>query len=223
MGEKPKPWWDHRGCSHPCAGHSSSKQGSCSSLGNASLDKPSKTKAARRAAESTPADMRQSSGAHQAGLLGAQGKAHGLHCGAGLPQEPPSTALTWGAGPPATPHSPVLITISQGLSFANQPTTNTSPPRGAVHNPLAADFRLPRPLWPGAELQRGSGSSSSEGLARKHSGCNSNALTPPAASHSQTKLGQAFYIHQCEGEGKTLKGLNNLSASLTDADIFDTC
>lgn len=59
--------------------------------------------------------LQQSLGTHQAGLLGAQGKAHGLHCGSGLLQEPPSTALAWGAGPPVTPHSSVLITISQGL------------------------------------------------------------------------------------------------------------
>lgn len=47
-------------------------------------------------------------------------------------------------------------------------------------------------------------------------------LTPSPASHIQTKPGQTFYIHQQEGESKTLTGLNNLSASLTDADIFDT-
>lgn len=146
MGEKPKPWQDHRGCSHPCAGHSSSKQGSCRSLGIASLDKPSKTKAARRAAESTPADIRQSLGALQAGLLGAQGKAQGLHCDAGLPQELLSIALTWGAGPPATPHSPVLFTISQGLLLSKPTYNQCQPTKRPVHNPLAADFRLPSPL-----------------------------------------------------------------------------
>lgn len=153
MGEKPKPWQDHRGCSHPWAGHGSSKQGSCRSLGIASLDKPSKNqgskKSSRKHSSWHQAELRGTSG-RPAGSTGkgsgaAQGKAQGLHCDAGLPQELLSIAPTWGAGPPATPHSPVLITISQDLLLSKPTYNQCQPTKRPVHNPLPADFRLPSP------------------------------------------------------------------------------
>lgn len=94
-----------------------------------------------------------------------------------------------------------LLQFPRVYSSANQSTTSPSPPAGPVHNPLAADFRLPRHLSPSAELRSGGGSSSSEGLARKHSGSNSNHFNSPTSIPNPNKT-RANILHTSVGGGR---------------------
>lgn len=152
--------------------------------------------------------------------VGSTGKAHGctgmLGCSKSCPLQP-------SPGEQDLPSHPTLLSLllqfPRVYSSANQSTTSPSP-LGITHDQLTADCpdlsaqglncnvavaAAPPRVWPGNTL-----------------GVTAIALTSPPASHIHTKPGQTFCIHQREGEGKTLTGLNNLSASLTDADIFDT-
>lgn len=180
---------------------------------------PAKPRQQEEQQKALPAAIRHSSGAHQAGP-GSTGKG--------------SRAALWcWATPRAALHSPHMGSRSLchiPLSCPRYHFPGSTPLQTNAQPSQPQQGRCTRHLQLTADCpERSAQALNCEAAAAPPWGRPGNtpgvtriALTPPAASHSQTKPGQAFYIHQCEGEGKTLKGLNNLSASLTDADIFDT-